>query len=99
MRLVQKLTSNLDVWQLWANLDYPGMPSDPRKLNYLEPSTLGGGAKGPHTANTAFPKPVRLAIFETRAPNNAHNHTDTARRCRRVGESRFAVCSAPLTPL
>ena len=46
-------------WQLWANLSYPGMPSDPRKLNYLEPSTPATNIRNTNTANTAFPKPVR----------------------------------------
>lgn len=42
---------------LWANLSSPGMPSDPRQLNYLEPTSFA--------ANTAFPKPGESNTIET----------------------------------
>ena len=42
--------------QLWANLSSPGMPSDPRQLNYLEPTS---------SANTAFPKPGESNTIES----------------------------------
>jgi len=79
-------------WQLWANLDYPGMPSDPRKLNYLEPSTHGGGAKGPHTANTAFPKPV-LCPYARRERPIMRTMTQTRRGEAGVWARAFVLCA------
>jgi hypothetical protein len=59
--------SSLTVWalQLWANLEYPGMPSDPRKLKYFEPSTPMTNVRNTNTANTAFPKPGETNTIET----------------------------------